>query len=111
VSYTRIANGKGVDDWRDDGPSVASSHRPTYSTRNAEPVGSMIPNVVYPLRGSAHIEPVREARTKTRCSVVMPLVGEPCARTPGHRDCHRTAEWMAIEAMNRSNRGNRSTWG
>ena len=67
----------------------------------------MIPNVVYPLRGSAHIEPIREApaRIKARCSVVMPLVGEPCARTPGHKDCHRTAEWMATEAMNRS------TWG
>ena len=72
MSLTRT--GHGPLDWRDDGPSVASSRRPTYATRNAEPVGHMLPNVVYPLRGMhAHRDTPVEYPTSVMTGVMTNL--------------------------------------
>ena len=98
-----LRTGHGPLDWRDEGPSVASSRHPAYATRNAEPVGHMLPNVVYPLRGMhAHIEPIREAKVRPTCGVMMPLVGEPCARMPGHLDSHRSRVVMDTDKAMRA---------
>jgi hypothetical protein len=65
MSLTRT--GHGPLDWRDDGPSVASSRRPTYATRNAEPVGSMVPTVSYSSRATdTRREQNREAAQRHR---------------------------------------------
>jgi len=48
----------------------------------------------------------REARRAgVRCGVVLPQVGEPCARFAGHRDSHRSAYALENAAMMRSGRG------
>lgn len=101
MSLTRT--GHGPLDWRDDGPSVASSRRPTYSTRNAEPVGFMVPVMVYPSRANdARWEPNPEAKVRPICGVLMPQAHELCARTPGHKDCHRSRTVMDTDNATRA---------
>lgn len=74
MSRIRISHLPGDEGWRSEGPSVASSRRLTYATRNAEPVGSMVPNVVYPLRGThAHRDTPVEYPTSVMTGVMTNL--------------------------------------
>ena len=45
-------------------------------------------------------QPLAETR-RVRCGVLLPLVGEPCYRLPGHRDSHRSEAAMKEDAARR----------
>ena len=79
--------------WTDMGPSSATARPGGYRTMG----GSIVTARKAPSLGiQTPGERARMHRAHTKlCGHVMKITGEPCARTPGHRDCHRSAELMA----------------
>ncbi len=52
-----------------------------------------------------HRQAASRYRERQRCGEIMPLIQEPCYRTRGHKDCHRSRAVMETDnQMRRANR-------
>jgi hypothetical protein len=45
--------------------------------------------------------PLYVERERPICGATLRLIGEPCARRPGHRDSHRSVESLRSDAQRR----------
>ena len=101
----RVAIAPGV--WRDDGPQTASARQDHFAV-SASTGAAMVPilsNSAAPVtaaetrRRKYRREKIRaEAKPRPVCGFVPSIrgagTGEPCARRPGHKDCHRSRSLM-----------------
>ena len=94
--------------WTDMGPQPAIRHRHRFETLGGTIVVARQPGLsvnIYTAadqaRRTARLKPPVE---RPSCGAPMRNLGVPCARRPGHKDSHRSAETMAADRdMRRTN--------
>jgi len=97
--------------WSDNVPSSAIARPGTYRTlggsivtaRKAPSLSIQTPNErARMLRKNAREAGQRaDYQAARRCGATMKVLGDPCARMQGHKDCHRSAEDMASATQRR----------
>jgi hypothetical protein len=100
MSQLRIyRNGK--PDWLQEGPAYAR-----VSGYGGSAVGHALTPMKLPQRSAVPLREKdrrrKERREQTICGAFMPLVREPCARIPGHRDSHRSRRSMTDDSKRRA---------
>lgn len=121
----RVAIAPGV--WRDDGPQSVTAHVNNFAV-GAVTGDRMVPTIVSANIGATAAEMARRDRKRQKrqdaariareidpapkvvCGALLRIIGEPCARRPGHHDSHRSRSAMDTDRDVRQ-RGYRATDG